>query len=239
LKKEGKYLSEEARVLNDEDERTYKAVYVDNLLEYAKTHIDIAGYTFLVQITRDAIEQGNYKLDTAPMLAIFHDIYEKKYPRHPYTSLLQSYEQAVAIQPGKPCPDVAALDVSTGEEVRLLDLIKGNKVTLVHLWASWCGPCRVHGKEMIPVYEMYRDKGFAVIGISREQKKEAMNMAVERDKYPWMNLLELNDTHGIWTKFGVGNGSGGEFLVDEQGNFLAVKVTPEEMKKILQGLFKN
>ncbi|MDR1122077.1 MAG: TlpA family protein disulfide reductase [Dysgonamonadaceae bacterium] len=237
LKKEGKYLSEEARVLHDEGERIYKTVYVDNLLEYAKTHVNIMGYTFLVKITHDAIEQEDYKLDAAPMLAIFHDIYEKKYPRHPYTSLMQSYGQAAAIQAGKPCPDVAALDVTTDREVRLLELMKGKKVTLIHLWASWCGPCRAHGMAMIPVYEMYKDKGFSVIGISREQKKEAMDMAVKKDKYPWVNLLELNDEHSIWTKFGIGNAGGGEFLVDAQGNFLAVNATPEEMKKILQKLF--
>ncbi|MDR1122078.1 MAG: redoxin domain-containing protein [Dysgonamonadaceae bacterium] len=238
LRKEGKELSEEAKVLNKENERINKTVSVDNLLEYAKAHIDITGYTFLVENIRYAIEDKRRNVDVAPMLAIFHDMYEKKYPRHPYTSLLQSYVQAAAIQVGKPCPDVAALDVSTGKEVRLSELIKG-KVTLVHLWASWCGPCRAHGMAMIPVYEMYKDKGFSVIGISREKKKEAMDMAVKKDKYPWMNLLELNDEHSIWTKFGIGNGAGGEFLVDEQGNFLAVNATPEEMKKILQELFEN
>jgi hypothetical protein len=64
-----------------------------------------------------------YNLDVSPMLAIFHDVYEKKYPRHPYTSLLQSYEQTAAIRTGNPCPDVAALDTGTGKEVRLSELI--------------------------------------------------------------------------------------------------------------------
>jgi thiol-disulfide isomerase/thioredoxin len=236
LEKEGKDLSEEARALNDEGERMHKAVYVTHLLEYVKTHVDVTGYTFLVKITRNAIEQGFYKLDVAPMLSIFHDVYEKKFPCHPYTSLMQSYEQADAIQPGKPCPDVSALNVSTGKDVRLSELMKGKKITLVHLWASWCGPCRAHGKAMIPVYEAYKEKGFTVVGISREQKKEAMDMAVEKDKYPWVNLLELNDEHGIWTKFGIGNAAGGEFLVDEKGNFLAIGATPDEIKKILQEL---
>ncbi|MDR1273285.1 MAG: TlpA family protein disulfide reductase [Odoribacteraceae bacterium] len=236
MREEGTHLGEEGKALDKEAERIYKTVYADNMLAYARRHADVTGYTFLVENMRRAVESSHLNLDAAPMLAIFHDIYEKKFPGHPYTSLMQSYEQASAIQPGNPCPDVSALDASTGEEVRLADLIKGNKVTLVHLWASWCGPCRAHGKAMIPVYEMYKDKGFTVIGISREQKKEAMDMAVEKDKYPWVNLLELNDEHGIWTKFGIGNAAGGEFLVDEQGNFLAIGATPDEMKKILQGL---
>ncbi|MDR1172078.1 MAG: redoxin domain-containing protein, partial [Bacteroidales bacterium] len=236
LEKEGKDLSEEAKLLRKEGERIYRTVYVDNLLEYAKMHVDITGYTFLVENIRNAIQYRHYNLDVSPMLAIFHDVYEKKYPRHPYTSLLQSYVQAAAIQTGKPCPDVAALDTGTGREVRLSELMKG-RVTLVHLWASWCGPCRNHGREMIPVYEQYKDRGFTVVGIAREQKKESMDLAVERDRYPWVNLLELNDGHDVWTKFGIGNAGGGEFLVDAQGHFLAVNATPAEMKTILQELF--
>jgi hypothetical protein len=71
---------------------------------------------------------------------------------------------------------------------------------------------------MIPLYEAYKDKGFTVVGIAREQNKESMLNALERDNYPWINLLELNDKNGIWTKFGIGNAGGGEFLVDSKGN---------------------
>jgi peroxiredoxin len=230
--REGNSLSEDAKAWKKESERV-KEVYVNDLLEYVKAHVDIIGYALLVKMTRETILP--YLTATAPVLAIFHDAYEQKFPRHPYTSLMQSYEQATAIQAGKPCPEVSMLDASTGKEVRLADLIKGNKVTLVHLWMSWCSPCRAHGMEMIPVYEMYKDKGFAVIGISRDQKR-IMNMVVERDKYPWVNLLDLNDGHSIWTKFGIDNAGGGDFLVDGQGNFLAVYTTPGEIKKILQEL---
>jgi thiol-disulfide isomerase/thioredoxin len=119
--------------------------------------------------------------------------------------------------------------------VNVPELIKG-KVALIHLWASWCGTCRRHGKEMIPVYETYKDKGFTVIGIAREQKKETMFNILKKDNYPWINLLELNDKNGIWTKFGVGNVGGGDFLVDAQGNFLAVNPSSKEVEKILHDL---
>jgi hypothetical protein len=65
-----------------------------------------------------------------------------------------------------------------------------------------------------------------------------MVTALQNVKYPWVNLLELNDQHGIWTKYGIGNAGGGDFLVDENGVFLAVKTTPEEVKNILKRLLK-
>jgi thiol-disulfide isomerase/thioredoxin len=225
--REGQELEEESFQIN-------KTMYVDKLMEYAKEHADITGYTFLVNLIRVAIEQF-HRLDVAPMFAVFHDVYETKYPAHPYTTVVKSYIQAAAITVGKPCPDIVTED-NEGKEVRLSELIKG-KVALVHLWASWCGPCRQHGKEMIPVYEMYKDRGFTVVGIAREQKKESMIAAINSDKYPWINYLELNDKNSIWTKFGIGNAGGGDFLVDAQGNFLAVKTSPKEVKEILQNLF--
>jgi thiol-disulfide isomerase/thioredoxin len=233
MRDDGSGKTQEAKDLEAENTQIYK-MYVDKLLEYAKEHADITGYTFLVENIRSAIEYST-QLDVTPMFAIFHDTYEKKYPNHPYTSLVKSYIQADAIIAGKPCPDIAAED-HDGKEVNVPELIKG-KVALIHLWASWCGPCRRHGKEMIPIYEAYKDKGFTVVGIAREQNRESMRNALEKDGYPWINLLELNDKNGIWTKFGIGNGGGGEFLVDAEGNFLAVKTSPEEIRKILSDLF--
>jgi thiol-disulfide isomerase/thioredoxin len=234
LRDGGKEKTREGKELEEEYFQINKTMYADKMMEYAKEHADITGYTFLVNLIRNTIEQG-FKLDVAPMFAVFHDVYEKKYPAHPYTVTVKSYMQAAAITVGKPCPDIVTED-NEGKEIHLSELIKG-KVALVHLWASWCGPCRQHGKEMIPIYEMYKDKGFTVVSIANEHKKESMIAAVNRDKYPWINYLELDSKNSIWTKFGVGNAGGGEFLVDAQGNFLAVKTSPKEVMQILQSLF--
>lgn len=56
---------------------------------------------------------------------------------------------------------------------------------------------------LIPLYEKYRDKGFTVLGVAREASSDkAMRMAIERDGYPWINLIELNDTNNIWKNIG-------------------------------------
>jgi thiol-disulfide isomerase/thioredoxin len=240
LQNEDMHLTPEARSLQETYSSLHKTMIEGKQLEYAKENPGIAGYTILKKIIRTGLQykrleaqglHGYPQSDLPAAFSIFHDIYEREYPNHPYTALINTYVQSDDIQVGKPCPDVMALDADE-KDVKLSELIKG-KVSLVHLWASWCGPCRRHGIEMIPVYEQYKNKGFTVVGIARERNREDMIKPLEKDKYPWVNLLELKDQNAIWTKFGIGNAGGGEFLVDAEGHFLAVNTNIEEIKKIL------
>jgi peroxiredoxin len=229
-------LTPEAKALQDESINVYKTMRIEKELNYAKEHRDIAGYTVLVKIIRRAITDKRLKLDPSQMFAVFHEIYEKEYPEHPYTALLNSYMQADKIKVGQPYPDVSAFNVSEGKNVRLSEFVKG-KVALIHLWASWCSPCRRHGKAMIPVYEKYKDKGFTVVGIAREKLATTMQSAVEKDQYTWVNLLESDDKNKVWRTFGIEYAGGGDYLIDADGNFLAVNAQPDEIIKILQELF--
>ena len=108
------------------------------------------------------------------------------------------------------------------------------KIALIDLWASWCGSCRRTSKSMIPLYEKYKERGFTVVGVARESKREDMERALARDGYPWLNLLELQDEHKIWEKYGVSRAGGITVLVDRDGTILAIHPTAEEVERILQ-----
>src|SRR5699024_9555101 len=109
--------------------------------------------------------------------------------------------------------DFVAEDLN-GKPVRLSDRISG-KPAILNLWASWCGPCRKKGKELIPIYEEFHDKGLEIIGVAREKDISAAKTAIKKDKYPWKNLIELNDENKIWQKYGIGNSGGMVFLIDQ------------------------
>jgi thiol-disulfide isomerase/thioredoxin len=108
------------------------------------------------------------------------------------------------------------------------------KIALIDLWASWCGPCRRTSMSMIPIYEAYKDRGFTIVGVARENNSEDMKLAIEKDGYPWLNLLELKDENKIWEKYGVGNSGGRTVLVNSDGTILAVSPTAAEVEEILQ-----
>ena len=108
------------------------------------------------------------------------------------------------------------------------------KVIYIDLWASWCGPCRKHAKELIPIYEKYKDKGFQIIGVARETKAENMQKAIQQDQYPWLSLLELNDQNQVWLKNGISNAAGGGFLILKDGTILSVYPDAEETERLLK-----
>ena len=43
------------------------------------------------------------------------------------------------------------------------------KVVLVNAWATWCTPCVIEMPSFQRVYDDYRDQGFLVLGVSRDQ----------------------------------------------------------------------
>jgi peroxiredoxin len=67
----------------------------------------------------------------------------------------------------KPAPEFELKDAD-GKTVRLSDY-KG-KVVLLDFWATWCGPCKIEIPWFIDFERRYKDKGFAVIGVSMDEE---------------------------------------------------------------------
>ena len=43
-----------------------------------------------------------------------------------------------------------------------------NKVVLVDIWGTWCGPCRIQVPLLVKMQEKYKDKGLEIVGIAFE-----------------------------------------------------------------------
>ena len=48
---------------------------------------------------------------------------------------------------------------------------RGNKVFIVEVWATWCGPCRYSIPHLTMLQEKYRDDGLVIISISTEERE--------------------------------------------------------------------
>ena len=226
-------LYDEGRVLSDEGKKI--EAQSDSLLDLVHRRFfaaELAHPSALNLYTMFDLVNTNYP-HADEIMEIFEDNYADTLTDNYYHRQIAMMNEAGAPAPGRKYTDFTAPDLD-GNEVRISDVI-GGKVAVIDLWASWCGPCRRHSKELIPLYEKYRDRGFTVVGVAREQNSaDAMIAAIERDGYPWLNLIELNDVNRIWRKYHAGNGGGKIVLVDRDGTILAVNPTTEEIAATLE-----
>ena len=200
--------------------------------EYIMSHVDIFSYSLLIS----NLQQYSYRSNIIDIgfIKLIFPTFQKKYPLHPYTVKMQGiFDKMNTIKVGNPYIDFSASTVD-GKIIKISDKIKG-KVALIDLWATWCGPCRVFSKSMIPIYEKYKEKGFTVVGVAREVKNaDAFLSVIAKDKYPWLNLIEIDDKNGIWKMYNIDWSAGSTYLIDSKGIIIAINATAEEVEKILK-----
>ncbi len=60
----------------------------------------------------------------------------------------------------------AVLQDLDGNEVSLGELISGNKLTLLNIWGTFCGPCIQEMPDLGEIARSYADQGFGIVGLT-------------------------------------------------------------------------
>jgi thiol-disulfide isomerase/thioredoxin len=77
-------------------------------------------------------------------------------------------------------------------------------VVLIEFWASWCPDCIRETPTVKAVYQKYRDKGLAVIGISLDKDEQAMSSYTAKKLIPWPQYFDGKGwANDFAVKFGV------------------------------------
>lgn len=63
------------------------------------------------------------------------------------------------------------------QQMRSFEEIKGEKLTLIDFWATWCKPCTKSIPELNKIYEAYKDKGVQLIGINGDGPRSVSKVA--------------------------------------------------------------
>jgi len=71
-----------------------------------------------------------------------------------------------------------------------LSSFKG-KYVLVDFWASWCKPCRMENPNVLAAYERFKNKNFAVLGVSLDRARDAWIKAIQDDRLTWSQVSDL------------------------------------------------
>ena len=122
-------------------------------------------------------------------------------------------------------------DIS-GKMIDFSEINKG-KMVFVEESGSWCGNQTDESHKLDPVYKEYKDKGFEIITIVQESKYDRWKKWVEKQKFPWINVVEMqygNTNDVYYTDLLFANG---DYLVDENGIVVANDLSAEQLNELL------
>lgn len=155
-----------------------------------------------------------------------------------YQKLLRLYDQkAAASLVGQQAPDFS-ISTLAGKSFNL-SALKGKYVVL-DFWASWCTPCRAANQKIKPIYEHYKNKGFEMVSVSMDDKRNLWENAVKKDGLPWIQVSELSGIKdsALAQKYGVVS-LPTVFLLDKTGKVIAQNISEKELEELLNHNLKK
>lgn len=137
---------------------------------------------------------------------------------------------------GKQFTDLEEPDVD-GNMHKLSEYVGKGKWVLVDFWASWCGPCLREMPNVVAAYEKYHAKGFDVVGLSFDNKKEPWVQAIADQKMPWTHLSDLKGWRTVASGVYDVNSIPDNLLIDPQGKIVARGLRGEALQAKLKTIF--
>ncbi|MBR5759026.1 MAG: redoxin domain-containing protein [Thermoguttaceae bacterium] len=117
-----------------------------------------------------------------------------------------------------------------------------DKVVLIEVWATWCGPCRKEIPRLKEAYERYHDAGFEIVGYSIDQDLDALKKFMADEKIPWLMTSQKRSIEagykGLYDYYSI-NGVPEMILVGKDRNVIMTDCRGCKLADELQKLFPD
>ncbi len=162
----------------------------------------------------------NFSYDIVPSQVepLYNALDDKIKNSHFGKTVKESLDAAKTTAVGSIAPDFTLNDTK-GKPVSLA-AFRG-KYILVDFWASWCGPCRQENPTVVKAYQNYKSKGFDILGVSLDEKKDKWEQAIKQDKLEWTQVSDLKGWQSdVAELYGV-KAIPMNYLLDKEGKIIA------------------
>ena len=232
------YQAEAAKAGTESVELSQKFIplYRQNIADYSNALIDFknknetspASFYAMVSLDSTRYEQQ--------LIAYAEKLKEKQYftDNPGVQAFISRMMAAKPVSVGQKAPEfvIRGLD---DKPVKLSDY-KG-KYVMLDFWASWCGPCRQENPNVVKQYNLYKDKGFNILGISLDEDKDLWRKAIEADKLTWKHASELKSFEGSTPSLYRVYAIPANFIIDPQGIIIAKNITGTDLEDFLKRTF--
>lgn len=153
-----------------------------------------------------------YNKELEKSINIFYRNYSDTLREHPYHEILQEISDLSAPVVGNHFINVF-LEDKEGELQNLSYLIEG-KTALLYFYDPKSDSCLNTITKFLPLYNKYKNEGFEIVGITREDK--CNNGLVNDENISWKTLKDKSD-ESTWRKYRMGEESEKILLIDKDG----------------------
>lgn len=199
------------------------------VLQYANEHpssrvaIVQLAYMFLDDVNNPALQRVFSKMDTSV---------QRSYYGRRIAKALEAQRQTGI---GSAAPDFTLKDPA-GKDVSLSSF--RGKYVLIDFWASWCRPCREENPNVVKAYKAYHPKGFDIVGVSLDNKKERWEDAIREDQLAWTHVSDLKGWRSeAAALYGV-NSIPMNFLLDKEGRIIGKDLRGQALSQKLESILK-